>query len=65
MRDGKPVAKVVPVQPAPQPRGWGAWDGRYTLPDSFFDPLPEDELSGWDGSDEPSPLIRMRCSGCC
>lgn len=55
MRDGKPVAKVVPVQPEPKPRGWGSWEGRYTLPDSFFDPLPEDELTGWDGSDEPSP----------
>jgi prevent-host-death family protein len=55
MRDGKPVAKVVPVRPEPKPRGWGAWEGRCTLPDSFFDPLPEDELTGWDGSDEPSP----------
>lgn len=55
MRDGKPVAKVVPVQPEPKPRGWGAWEGRYTLPESFFDPLPDDELTGWDGSDEPSP----------
>lgn len=54
MRDGKAVAKVVPVEPEPKSRGWGAWEGRYQLPDSFFDPLPEDELSAWDGSDEPS-----------
>jgi prevent-host-death family protein len=52
MRDGKAVAKVVPV--AQKSRGWGAWEGRYQLPDTFFDPLPEDELSAWDGSDEPS-----------
>lgn len=51
MKDGKTVAKVVPVEP--KSRGWGAWEGRYRLPDSFFDPLPEDELRAWDGSDEP------------
>jgi len=53
MKDGKPVAKVVPVEPDEKSRGWGAWEGRYVLPDSFFDPLPEDELRAWDGSDEP------------
>ena len=52
MRDGKPVAKVVPFEQ--KSRGWGAWEGRYQLPDSFFDPLPEEELGAWDGSDEPS-----------
>lgn len=54
MQDGKPVAKVVPVEPEPKSRGWGAWQGRYQLPDTFFDPLPDDELSAWDGSDEPA-----------
>ena len=29
-------------------------EGRYKLPDTFFDPLPEDELRAWDGSDEPA-----------
>lgn len=52
MRDGKAVAKVVPV--TRKSRGWGAWEGRTALPDSFFDPLPEEELDAWDGSDEPS-----------
>jgi prevent-host-death family protein len=54
MQDGKPVAKVAPVEPDEKPRGWGAWEGRYQLPDSFFDPLPEEELAAWEGSDEPS-----------
>jgi prevent-host-death family protein len=53
MKDGEPVAKVVPVEPEQKSRGWGGWEGRYQLPDSFFDPLPEDELQGWDGSHEP------------
>jgi prevent-host-death family protein len=54
MQHGKPVAKVAPVEPEQKSRGWGAWEGRYQLPDSFFDPLPEEELSAWEGSDEPS-----------
>jgi len=54
MKDGKPVAKVVPVEPEQKSRGWGAWEGRYRLPNSFFDPLPEEEWRAWDGSDEPS-----------
>jgi prevent-host-death family protein len=54
MKDGKPVAKVVPIEPEPKSRGWGAWEGRYALPDTFFDPLPEEELRAWDGSDEPA-----------
>lgn len=53
MRDGKAIARVVPVEPELKSRGWGAWEGRYRLPDSFFDPLPGDELAAWDGSDEP------------
>lgn len=53
VQDGKPVAKVVPVEPEQKSRGWGAWEGRYQLPDSFFDPLPEEELRAWEGSDEP------------
>ena len=54
MREGKPIAKVVPVEPEQKSRGWGAWEGRYSLPDTFFDPLPEEELRAWEGSDEPS-----------
>lgn len=53
MREGKAVAKVVPVRPEQKSRGWGAWEGRYRLPDTFFDPLPEEELRAWEGSDEP------------
>jgi hypothetical protein len=26
------------------PRTPGAWKGKFTIPDSFFDPLPEEEL---------------------
>ena len=47
-REGKPIVKLVPARPA-KSRGYGAWKGKFTLPDSFFDPLPEDELDAWEG----------------
>jgi prevent-host-death family protein len=44
-RRNKPVVKLVPVAAEPlKSRGFGAWKGKFTLPDSFFDPLPEEEL---------------------
>ena len=24
-------------------------EGQFTVPDSFFDPLPEEELAAWEG----------------
>ena len=47
-RSGKPVARLVPFQPLGK-RQFGSWKGRITLDDSFFDPLPEEELSAWEG----------------
>jgi prevent-host-death family protein len=52
-RRDKPVAKIVPIEPmAAKTRGAGAWKGRFTVPDSFFDPLPEEELRAWEGDYE-------------
>ena len=48
MQDGKAVAKVVPVADK-KPRVPGALKGMMSLPDSFFDPLPEEELQAWKG----------------
>lgn len=47
-RSGKPVARLVRFQPQGE-RQFGSWKGRITLDDSFFDPLPEEELSAWEG----------------
>ena len=30
-------------------RGYGSLKGQFEVPDSFFDPLPEDELKLWEG----------------
>ena len=48
-RDEKPVVRLVPVD-APKPR-WvaGTLKGEIEVPESFFDPLPEDELKLWEG----------------
>jgi prevent-host-death family protein len=48
-RGDKPVVRLVPVE-APVPRRrFGSLKGRLEVPDSFFDPLPEDELKLWEG----------------
>jgi prevent-host-death family protein len=44
-RDGKPVVRLVPVA-APAPREVGFVTG--SVPDSFFEPLPDDELTAWE-----------------
>ncbi len=31
-----------------RPRERGSWKGRVSIDDSFFDPLPEDELAAWE-----------------
>jgi prevent-host-death family protein len=43
---GKPCAKLVPLEEA-QERKPGLLKG-WRLPDSFFDPLPAEELDAWE-----------------
>lgn len=46
-RGKHPVVRLVPVdRPAPA-RKFGALKGKMKVDPSFFDPLPESELSGW------------------
>lgn len=47
MQDGKPVATVAPAQK--KQRVPGRFKGQMSLPDTFFEPLSEDELDAWDG----------------
>ena len=46
-RNGTPVVRLTPVQQQ-GPRQPGSWKGRISIDDSFFDPLPEDELAAWE-----------------
>lgn len=47
-RNGKPVARLVACKRRGKPQ-FGSWKGRIALDDSFFDPLPEEELVLWEG----------------
>ena len=48
VRNGKPVARLAPVQKRAKPQP-DVLKGKFVLPDSFFDPLPEEELKAWEG----------------
>lgn len=43
---GKPYARLVPLKPSVK-RELGFLNGK--LDDSFFDPLPDEELDAWEG----------------
>jgi len=47
-RGSQPVAKLVPLDPAPGVRKFGVLKGKLIVPAEFFEPLPEDELAGWE-----------------
>jgi prevent-host-death family protein len=46
---GRPVAKLVPVQPVP--RTFGQLPN-LAVPNDFDDALPDSELAAWDGARE-------------
>ena len=48
-RNNKPVARLVREGPARKKPLLGALTGEVTFDDSFFDPLPEEELVRWNG----------------
>jgi prevent-host-death family protein len=46
-RGAKPVVRLVPIESRANTRMPGMFKGEFELPDSFFDPLPPEELEGW------------------
>ena len=48
---GKPKVRLVPVEDPPRRRFGTMGPGWADLPDSFFDPLPEEELRLWEGGE--------------
>jgi prevent-host-death family protein len=48
---GKPYAKLVPFEQPKhlKPRVPGGLEHLGPIPDSFFEPLPDDELDAWEG----------------
>ena len=47
-RNGKPVARLVQARDLGRPQP-DVFKGKVVVPDSFFDPLPEEELRLWEG----------------
>ena len=47
--NNRAVARLVPLETKPKGRRFGRLNGLVHLDDSFFDPLPEEELKAWEG----------------
>lgn len=47
-RGKQPIAKLVPFEPPKSKRQYGSMRGLIKLDESFFDPLPEEELARWE-----------------
>jgi prevent-host-death family protein len=46
---GKPVARLVPIEPVTRPKSLGLLRGRITVPDDFDAPLSPDVLAEFEG----------------
>ncbi len=51
-REKTPVARLQAIAPVKKKRLGALEHLGYVLPDSFFDPLPEEELAAWEGGEE-------------
>lgn len=47
-RAGTPVARLTAIAPVERGRRFGAMQGKAVVGKEFFDPLPEEELQGWE-----------------
>ena len=47
-RGKQPIAKLTPYVPPQPKRRFGALRGVVTVGPEFFEPLPEEELAGWE-----------------
>jgi prevent-host-death family protein len=47
-RNGEPVARLVPIRPPVSRREAGSATGRFSVPDEFFEPLPDEILNGFE-----------------
>lgn len=48
-RGKQPVVRLVPIgKPPAGQRKFGLFKGKFTIPDDFWDPLPQEELDLWE-----------------
>jgi antitoxin (DNA-binding transcriptional repressor) of toxin-antitoxin stability system len=63
VRGKTPVARLTAIPTKPVKRRFGAYRGEFEVPDSFFDPLPEDELALFEGEGhDADPLGHARAA---
>ena len=48
-RNGRPVARLVPLEATPRPRFIGSMRGEFVVPDDFDALLPDEVLTGFEG----------------
>lgn len=46
-KSGKPYVSLTPIEPR-ESRKLGIAKGKFSIDESFFDPLPESELEQWE-----------------
>lgn len=51
-RGASPVVRLAPLQSKGQKRTFGAFRGEFDLTDTFFEPLPDEELARWRGESD-------------
>ncbi len=47
-RYGEPVARLVPIRPPTAERVPGSARGQFTVPNTFFEPLPDEILNAFE-----------------
>ena len=47
-RYGEPVARLVPIRPPAAKRVPGSARGQFTVPNTFFEPLPDEILNAFE-----------------
>lgn len=57
---GRPVARLVPIEPPRAPRVLGGDRGTIWAADDAFAPLAGDELAAWEGPLEPAAVPAKR-----
>ena len=48
-RNGRPVARIVPLDARREPRTPGGWEGKVRVSDDFDAPLPDDIQAAFEG----------------
>lgn len=59
-RRDTPAVRIVPVKAEAPRRTFGAYRGHAATTDAFFEPLPEEELAGWETSSGPAGARRRK-----